>query len=68
MPVKQAKVDEKSTLKFKGNNEDERNVNSVVFDRLTNILERFGKDFTKTELQTIQYVMFERVQDEEKPE
>ncbi len=68
MPPKSVKQEDKPVLKFKGSNEDERSVNSIIFDRLTNILERFGKDFTGTETQTIRYVMFERVQEEEKTE
>lgn len=60
MAVKQTKNEEKPGLVFKGSNEEERNMNALIFDRLSNIMERFGKDLTNSEIRTIQYVMVER--------
>lgn len=60
MAVKQMKNEEKPGLVFKGSNEEERNMNALIFDRLSNIMERFGKDLTNSEIRTIQYVMVER--------
>jgi hypothetical protein len=50
---------------YLGKTEEERRVQSLIYDRLQNILERFGQSFTVAEAQTIQYVQRERVAFEE---
>ncbi len=60
MAAKQLKTEEKPGLTFKGSTEEERSMNALIFDRLSNIMERFGKDLTNQEIRTIQYVMIER--------
>lgn len=48
-------------LRFIGNTEEARRIQSLVYDRLSSIMERFGQNLTTTEARTLQYVMSERI-------
>lgn len=42
---------------FSGETENERRINALLYDRMANIMERFGQQLTPTEQRTIQYLM-----------
>jgi hypothetical protein len=48
-------------LRFVGDSEEARRIQSLVYDRLSSIMERFGQSLTTTEARTLQYVMSERI-------
>jgi hypothetical protein len=52
-------------LRFIGNTEEARRIQSLVYDRLSSIMERFGQSLTVTEARTLQYVMSERIVEDE---
>lgn len=52
---------ESAPILYVGATEEERTTNAIIFDRLTNILERFGESYTPSERNTLQFVMRERI-------
>jgi hypothetical protein len=52
-------------LRFVGDTEEARRIQSLVYDRLSSVMERFGQNLTTTEARTLQYVMSERILDDD---